>query len=458
MKTTKQTNRRQKHKGIAILWVAFLLIIFIGFVGFVIDAARIYLAGHQLHNASDAAALAGARYVPMVMVNGSTDEAEQVAQDFAKENDAARLAVHLDKGWTLPEDSYISLAADDSISPYAVTEDIVIGRYISSNRLLIVDHNTPDSMLVVGRRDGTDSKPKLPLLFGPIFGVDTADLKKYAIAKVRNPYGAGMLALGDNPNRPGIEFLGKGNEDALTIFGGGSLYVNSSWNPGGQEGAIDATGNADPVVNFDRMYVVGGIDSKMDFPPDTDIEDYRDGVEPEPDPYAGVFDDLPAYDPNNDLGTITAGGAYPPGYYSGGIDKPDGPVILETGGVYHLGGVGIDAKKAGTFIQGENVLLHIVGSGAVTLNGGTAEISGHSDYADVAIFQDNSNNSLIIGNNDLNIDGAIYMPNSLLELGGTGGGLGTRMVADRYQIQGNSKVVINYKGEPKIAPKSYLVE
>lgn len=454
-------SKNHKRKGIAILWVAVLLIVFVAFVGFVIDAARIYLTGHQLHNAADAAALAGARYVPMIQLSGTTDEAEQVAQDFAGQNYAAQLAVHLDKGWTIPVDSYISRIVPGAINPYdatALPDDIVIGRYIDNSQLFIVDHETPDSMLVVARRDGTAGQPKLPLLFGPIFNVDTANVKQYAIAKVRNPYGAGMLALGDNPTRPGIEFLGKGNEDALTIFGGGSLYVNSSWNPGGQQGAIDATGNADPVVNFDRMYVVGGIDSKMDFPPDTDIEDYRDGVEPEPDPYAGVFDDLPAYDPSNDLGTITAGGTYPPGYYSGGIDKPDGPVYLETGGIYHLGGVGIDATKAGTFIQGENVLLHIVGTGAVTLNGGTADLSGHSDYADVAIFQDNNNDSLIIGNNDLNIDGAIYMPNSLLELGGTGGGLGTRMVADRYQIQGNSKIVINYKGTPTIAPASYLVE
>ena len=31
-------------------------------------------------------------------------------------------------------------------------------------------------------------------------------------------------------------------------------------------------------------------------------------------------------------------------------------------------------------------------------------------------------------------------------------------VADRYEIQGTAQVVIYYKGEPKIANKSFLVE
>ncbi len=486
MKTAKQSTRHQKRRGVAILWVALLLIVFIGFVGFVIDAGRLYLAGHQLHNAADAAALAGARFVPMVMENGSTDEAEQVAQDYAKENDAARLAVHLDKGWTLPADSYISLVAADSISPYAVTEDIVIGRYIDSSRLFIVDHETPDSMLVIGRRDGTDSQPKLPLLFGPIFGVDTANLKKYAIAKVINPYGAGLLALGECPC-PGIIFGSSDPLDpAITILGGGSLYVNSTYiDESGKEGAVDQSGNARVDIDIERMYVVGGIDDNFDYPPEADIHDYEDNILPEPDPYAYLLDhDLTAIralpdkgmiSDTNDLQTLS------PGYYSGGLQVSNANITLAAGDYYFDSVDQADSMNInGGLVTGEGVTLHIIGDadGGVNISGsGNLEISAPTSgpYAGVSIYEKRDPNydcdqscatpwskadpiSVFSGSGDIKIGGGVYMPHNRMELGGNGYISVTRIVADRFYIYGSSQKLVNYKGEPKIAPASYLVE
>jgi hypothetical protein len=62
------------------------------------------------------------------------------------------------------------------------------------------------------------------------------------------------------------------------------------------------------------------------------------------------------------------------------------------------------------------------------------------------------------GTGSIMIDGAVYMPHNKLNLGGTGDISMTRTVADRYEISGTSQKVVNYKGQPKIADSSYLVE
>ena len=52
-----------KRRGIAYIWVAAVFLILALLVGLVLDVSRIFYVAHQLHNAADAAALAGARVV-----------------------------------------------------------------------------------------------------------------------------------------------------------------------------------------------------------------------------------------------------------------------------------------------------------------------------------------------------------------------------------------------------------
>lgn len=480
-----------KHKGVAIVWVAVLLIVFVAFIGLCIDGARIYLAGHQLHNAADAAALAGSRYVPMVMVTGNTKEAEQIAHNFANQNHAAKLPVYLDQpdaDATIPVDTYISRVVSGAINPYdsaAMTDDVVVGRYIDSSQLFIVDHETPDSMLVVARRDGTASQPQLKLLFGPLFNVDTANAKQYAIAKVINPYGAGLLALGECPC-PGIIFGSSDPLDpAITILGGGSLYVNSPYNPGGADGAVDQSGNAGVDIDIERMYVVGGIDDNFDYPMDADIHDYTEGLLPEPDPYASLPDhDIAQIRAMPDKGMISDGdgiSTYSPGYYSGGLQINNTNVTLQPGD-YYLDSIDQAASMyvSGGLVTGENVTLHIIGDADAGVNiSGSANVDisapTSGDYAGISIYEKRDPNydcsqscatpwskadpiSVFAGSGIIDIGGAVYMPHNRMELGGNGYISVTRIVADRFYIYGSSQKLVNYKGEPKIAPESYLVE
>jgi hypothetical protein len=298
-----------------------------------------------------------------------------------------------------------------------------------------------------------------------------------AVAKVHNPYGAGVLALGEC-DCPGIIFGGGGSVDDLTILGGGSLYVNASYNPGGSDGAIDQSGNAPSVVNVDRICVVGGIDDNFDYPEDAEI---NVGVEPEPDPYADLPDhDLPAIRAMPDQGTIADSNepqTYSPGYYSGGIQITDSQVILMPGD-YYLDSFGQKASMSvkGGLVTGEGVTLHIIGDASIGVDirgNSNIDISAPEDnstYAGVGIYQKRDPNydcakscedyrlSEFSGNAVIVIDGAVYMPHNKLELGGNGDIIVTGAVADRFYIYGNGQKVVNYKGERGIANGSYLIK
>ncbi|MEN8126566.1 MAG: pilus assembly protein TadG-related protein [Planctomycetota bacterium] len=477
-------SNNQKRRGIAIIWVAMLALVLIGFAGLLIDMARIYITAHQLHNAADAASLAGSRIVPMVAeptYAGSSPE--QVALSYAQTHTAGNEAVYLDPARYGTPGTEISSVVPEAINPYDVGGDILIGRYIDHSRLFVVDHTEPDSMLTIPRRDGTPNQPKLPLLFGPIFGIETVNVKRYAIAKIDNPYGAGLLALSECPGCPGLIFGSTDpHEPAIAIFGGGSLYVNSYYTPGGNDGAVDQSGNAEVGLDLDRMYVVGSIDDKFDYPPDTDVHDYTEGVEPEPDPYAhvpdAVYDTSIVAEPN-----ISVSGTYSPGYYPGGIQVSGTNTAIELlPGDYYLDSVGEAASMSvnGGLITGEGVTLHIVGDAGIGINvGGNANIDisapTEGPYAGIGIFQKRDPDyncaktcfepwqqsfplSEFNGTGDIIIDGAVYMPHNKLELGGNGYIYMTRTVADRFYIYGSGEKIVDYKGDPQIANKSYLVE
>jgi hypothetical protein len=266
----------------------------------------------------------------------------------------------------------------------------------------------------------------------------------------------------------------------LTIFNGGSLHVNS-FLEGGQEGAVDLN-SKNILLDIERLISVGGLndkfyDSMASYPDayaDADImsdmgEDYV-----EPDPYAGLPDAV--YDTTSDLGMIAAAGTYSPGYYSGGLQVSTGGVTLLPGN-YYLDSVGQSASMSmtGGTLTGEGVTLHIVGDAnkGVDIRGNviidmSAPTSG--DYAGIGIFQKRNPGyncavscsgvpiSEFNGGGEINIDGAVYMPHNKLDLRGTGGIFITRAVADRFIIGGTGEKIINYKGQPKIAEKSYLEE
>ena len=480
----KYISSLQKRKGISLIWVALTFLVIFALGGLMLDWAHVFLVGHQLQNVADAAALAGSRWVPDPNSSPAGNTARLKAQEYAGNNYAAKLSVNLNPVGDTSTEVEIDMALpENTLFPLFDDGDIYIGRYVDDSRLFIKNDPYPNAMLVVTRKLTGEANDPLPLLFAPIFtsgAVSESGIQKYAVAKIDNPYGAGVLALGECCDCPGIIFGSTDpQEPALTIFGGGSLYVNSCYNPGGNDGAVDQSGNAVVGLDIDSMHVVGSIDEKFDYPDDTDIHDYTDGVAPEPDPYASLPDAV--YSTTPDLETMDASGTYSPGYYSGGIQISNGITVDLQAGDYYLDSVGQAASlgMTGGLITGEGVTLHIIGDAdyGVKMNGGDLDIAAPTSgvYADIAIFEKRDPDydcaqscdspwsqavpmSAFSGNASTNIDGAVYMPHNRLELGGTGDLLMTRTVADRIYIYGAGQKVVDYKGTPKIAQKSYLVE
>lgn len=470
-----------KQRGISLIWVVLTFMLMFAILGLMLDWAYVYVVGHQLQNTADAAALAGSRYVADPNSPSPGQSAREKAQEYANDNYADHLSVNLNTiGETSTEVPIYMSSEPEDLWPLFNDGDVYIGRYVDDTRLFIKNDPYPDSMLVVTRKMTGQANDPLPLLFAPVvtvfYGADkleSAGIRKYAVAKIKNPYGAGVLALGEC-DCPGIIFGSTDPDDpAITIFGGGTLYVNSP-----NENAVDQSGNADVGLDIDGIYVVGDVDPFFDNPEDTNL---NIGADPEPDPYANLPDAV--YSTTPDLGTITASGTYEPGYYSGGIQVTDsGASITLQPGNYYLDSIGEAASlyMLGGLVTGEGVTLHIIGDADYGVN-----ISGNANldisaptsgtYADIGIFQKRDPDydcsiscaepwsktdpiSVFTGTGTIIIDGVVYMPTTRLELGGTGYIEMTRTIADRIYIYGSSQKIVNYRGDPEVATKSYLVE
>lgn len=453
---THKTNP-PRRRGIAILWVTVFLIAFIAISGLLLDAARVYLVSHQLQNAADAAALAGARYVVDPASSPPGNSARLQAQTYALANDAAKTAVNID----LTPDNGGQAIQNIVLTGINHPGDVIIGRYIRQSQTFIPTMNNPNAMKVVTRKDDV-SNQKLPLLFGSIFGTGFSNIQRYAIAQIYNASGAAVIALSNDET--GLYLHGTPD---VQIANDGSIYANSV-----EVDAVDLRGTPETDVAeinvVGNVSIKGGYDLENDFTYDGIPATVNTGVDPIEDPYAGLSD---AYSTMPDLGTIAEAGTidapkvYTPGYYSGGIEKPDSGYITLLPGIYHLGGSsnkgGINIPNAQCAITANEVMLHVV-SGSVNIQGGNFTLSPPTsgDYAGISIFQspENTNDATINGNGMLNMTGVLYFPNNHLSVSGNGDTLGTQLVADTIEISGTGTINIPWEGSPEIVNKSYLVE
>jgi hypothetical protein len=185
------------------IWTAIFLLVLIGIVGLSLDWGKTAVNIHQLYNAADAAALAGAQVVKV-----DQDRAIRFAVTAAKQNFVDRDDVDLDYLW--PGE------------PFANDLDVVLVRYY---RQKAYDDPTryepnlslPNGVKVTARRGATtdvaysmdpgfgSTDPNLSLVFGPAFKKKTVGVSRYAIAICVGAARAGLLALLEYPpERMGI--------------------------------------------------------------------------------------------------------------------------------------------------------------------------------------------------------------------------------------------------------------
>jgi Flp pilus assembly protein TadG len=470
--------RHLRHRGIAYLWVAIFLLLFILLVGLTLDTAKVLLAAHQLQNAADAAALAGARVIKLDQAD-ARDRAIAIALENTAYGDAVLLNLNEDNN---PDG------------------DIVVGRYDRSTQTFTPHTTAPNAMMVVARRTETSLGGPVPLTFGPIVSVDTSNVARYAIAMASGGTGAGIIALA--PDGTGLSVKGNFTLDVND----GAMQVNSC----NDKVATNIDGK--PQFEAGELNVCGdpGIDATggFDFPPDLPV---NPNSPPIPDPLCPYHPPLtsppypsdclqpPVWDPLADLSpspgeplTFDANLTDPntgalvlePGYYSGGFYLTGGDIILQPG-IYILDGG--DDGKGGLVVLGntnfcaKGVMFYITGTGKVNIGGtGSVQVTpiqydvndfcdpnysypADTDFAyeDVSIFQarDNFNDAYIKGTGLMDLVGTLYFPSNLVNLRGEGDGFGNQLIAYRLDVRGTGDILIKYDGRNRSpANKSFLVE
>ena len=158
--------------------MALTLIVMLGIVGLSLDWALGALVAHQLHNGADAGALAGALVVKMNWPQAMSD---------------AIAIAHLNAADQL----YITVAPNGGDDPAG---EVVVGRWVRQLHQFFPTTASPNAVKVWANRPGSGgNSPAVALLFGPIFGTQTVDIRRHAIAYCTGATGAGIIVLSQHP-------------------------------------------------------------------------------------------------------------------------------------------------------------------------------------------------------------------------------------------------------------------
>ena len=428
---THSLNRRRR--GATLIWACLVMMAIIGFVGLTLDTGLGYMTGSQLQDAADASSLAAVQEL---------GEELEVLQ-------AAAITIGA-KNYASAETVLLRLNPQN-----AADGDIVVGIYDRSTRTFTPTLANPNAVKVVARRNADSLGGPLPLVFGPIFGVNTINIERAAIAMAEaSSGGAGVIVL----NKDDPRALDMDSNSRIVVINGG-IHVNSS---DGEALYMDSNSE----IAADWMDVSGGAEFRSNANVD-DVDAFREGAPQISDPLAGLA--LPSLGP--DLGQVrvydddrrTIG----PGYYSGGILLDSNSKLTLNPGVYILDGKGLQILSNAR-LYGENVTLVIVNdnnsnSDMFVDSNGTVEITPPETgpYAGVSVFQspDNDNDAFIYSNGNIDISGTSYFPGNRLVLDSNGSEFSFRVIADKVRMYNDATIGVDYTDDAPVGPtKVFLVE
>jgi hypothetical protein len=480
------------------VWTVLLLFALVGLVGLSLDWGKAAWNVHELNNAADAGALAGAQ---VVKTDGAQARLMAIALAFANRAEGLPVTV-----------------ADNPAN--AVDGEVVLGRWIRQEARFIETDVAPNAVKVVGNRLGQrDDAPPLRLHFGRVFRQSTVEVSRRAIAWSRGSTGAGIIVLADDPST----YPGWHHATGLLMDGGAVVDLRGVNPVTGEEMIgdvqVNATSEDSPWAAFrlnggsaeiwaGEFNVVGGTR------PDADDAGAWAAVYGDPtspfsvnprsprieDPLAGLIaPDISTMPPGRDTAgkvyfdpvaktfeTVSGGNVtLEPGYYPGGIDMNNGNVVLLPG-VYAFGG-GSKGKSGlvanGGSLTADGVLIYITGDpqgsktgteaayGAIDL-GGNAEIAitSRGDAATprqiegemgLAIWQDRENSTYgkILGTSGMQITGTIYCGYNAMDVGGNADQMGNQLIIGALRLHGNPDLEIAYDGRNSVeAYRSILVQ
>ncbi len=421
------------RRGAALVLVALMMLVLIGFLGLSIDHAFVRKSTQELQAAADAAALAAAQLVYVDDPATGFAATRSKAIEIAAYNKVAGERLVLQRNLANLEDG-----------------DIVVGRWDRVEQTFIpspILHVTPehDAVMIRARRTGTSS---LALFFGQAFGTSSSEVSRTSIAHWGGDWGPGILAL--HPTMQGAFDLRGTAKVELPLDG---IQVNSSHAVAFK---INGAPNVRRVVAR-RIDVHGGVrvPSGSCYPGPTT------GADVLLDPLAG----LPVPDKAGmlDRGSIRAAGTYAPGWYSGGLDFDSGIVTLLPG-EYVFAPPGISVRGTG-LLQADRAILFIDIGGGLTVSGTAPGLDLRGppvgDLHGIAIFQhrDNATAANIEGGGLVDVRGTMYLPRARLVIDGTVDRSVGRLIVGSVLLQGTATYRITGSGHPPLGQrKSFLVK
>jgi Flp pilus assembly protein TadG len=416
-RASRSRRIRRNRAGIALIWIAILGMVLVGLAGLALDTGYVMLTGHQLQNAADAAALAGANSVSFDTAQSVTD-----ALATAAANKAAGAAVQLDSA-----------------------SDIIIGVYDRSSHTFTAGSTPPNAVKVIARRTDTAPGGPLNLIFAPMFGITTSNVSRQAIA-MTSPLGAGVILLNKSAS-PSLSLTGTGSHPAkVNVTNGGAVVIDSS--------SATAVGwNGHPIINASSLYIVGN---------DTAVQ--SGGVFPSgsltlnsqyaPDPLAWL--------PEPPKGTDRSGASGPniqPGYYPSGL--PTGNLTLAAGVYYIDGGISLGGNTTIDATAGVMIFLHTGGISMSGTSGITINPPTSGTYKGISFYSARGNTSPVTlqGTPGAINSGTFYFPSAHVSIAGNPTSTASQLIADTLDVQGDSQLNINYNNAfPIPRHQSFLVQ
>ncbi|MDB5302429.1 MAG: hypothetical protein JWO87_4092 [Phycisphaerales bacterium] len=385
---------RRRPAGIAIVYVVIIMLALLGIIGLASDTAYIFLVGHQLQNAADAAALAGANQLGF-----GASQAIDDAIDIASKNRAAGANVQLDD------------------------TDVEVGNYDRPSATFTPNGSPANAVRVTARRTQGSRGGPVNLIFGPIFNIRTSNVSRQAIA-MGKASGVSLLVLNRNAE-PALTLTGASRQRDKVNISNGGIVVDS-----GDDDAVDWSGR--PVVTADSFSIVG---DDRNF---ANSNVYTVGTLTLNAPY--VADPLLALAPPPKPALAKAGSPLNPGYYPNGL-----PAGILRPGIYWVDkGINLSGNQTLDATAGCLIYLH---GGGITMKGNSdfkyAPMSS-GPYAGISIFQERGNFSAdtLKGRADGGGTGVLYFPSAHVVLQGGAGNIASQFICNTLDIQAGGQLNI----------------
>jgi hypothetical protein len=434
------------QQGAVVIYVALFALVLVGFLGIGLDAAQIYLAGHELQNVADGCALAAARLVVWES-DGDPDNPFEATRDAARYvaalNTVANTPLQLDPmtdvaigRWDPATGTFSSSLPDDLAEPNAVR--ITTRRTITMNFASMTGFGVGSGGMATSEVEAvataTTAATESPLLL------------------VRDGSASGALTLSDG---------------ATLDAGGGQVRVNSA-----ADCALQLSGGA--FLNSQETKAKGGACTSGGAAIAPGVHE----AQPLADPLAGLLPDngswqalkasMPQPELPDDVGQVM-GEDLPPGHYPAGLMLTAGQhVTLAYGEQYVIGGAGLHLA-AGAMLEGQGVTLFMDEGARIRIDGPSSLlISAPQDgpFADIAIFHHRGNGLSGAGAPEfalsgsgvyVDVHGTTYLPGGRFSSSATGHLEFGEMIVRTISMSGSGELEIAGDGLPTFGTP-FLVE